>query len=116
MTTQRIVTGAHYGASDWLAQRITGIVIAVYALVLFFVWAGTPDLDFAGWSALFASGWIKVLTLMAVLALAWHAWIGVRDIFMDYIKPTWMRLTLCSLGGHDSLESLDGRRSQPSGQ
>jgi succinate dehydrogenase / fumarate reductase membrane anchor subunit len=35
-----------------------------------------------------------VLTVLAFVALAWHAWIGVRDIYMDYIKPTAVRLTL----------------------
>ncbi|MFK7963331.1 MAG: succinate dehydrogenase, hydrophobic membrane anchor protein [Burkholderiaceae bacterium] len=94
MSTQRVVTGAHYGLKDWLAQRITAIVLAVYSLILFFVWASSGDLDYNGWSALFGSAWMKVLTLMAVIALAWHAWIGVRDIYMDYIKPTWIRLSL----------------------
>ncbi len=91
---KRVVTGAHYGMKDWLAQRITAIVLAVYSLILFFVWAGTDDLNYRAWSGIFASSWMKVLTLMAVIALAWHAWIGVRDIYMDYIKPTWLRLTL----------------------
>lgn len=94
MSTQRVVTGAHYGLKDWLAQRITAIVLAVYSLILFFVWAGSGDLDYTGWSAMFGSTWMKVLTLMAVIALAWHAWLGMRDIFMDYIKPTWIRLSL----------------------
>ena len=29
-----------------------------------------------------------------ILALIWHAWVGVRDIYMDYIKPTGVRLVL----------------------
>lgn len=94
MTTQRIVTGAHYGLKDWLAQRVTGIVLAVYSIILFAIWAGSADLDFNAWSAVFGSVWMKVITLLAVIALAWHAWIGTRDIYMDYIKPTWIRLSL----------------------
>lgn len=94
MTTNRVVTGAHYGLKDWLAQRITAVVLAVYSLILFFAWAGSGDLDYRGWNLLFSSSWMKVVTLLAVIALAWHAWIGVRDIYMDYIKPTWLRLTL----------------------
>ena len=39
----------------------------------------------------------QVATLLAVIALIWHAWVGVRDIFMDYIKPTGLRLTLHSV-------------------
>ncbi|MEZ5660235.1 MAG: succinate dehydrogenase, hydrophobic membrane anchor protein [Burkholderiaceae bacterium] len=94
MTTSRTVVGAHYGLKDWLAQRISGVVLAAYALILFFVWAGSGPLDFHAWRAIFAGSWMKVLTLLAVLALIWHAWIGVRDIYMDYIKPTGLRLSL----------------------
>jgi succinate dehydrogenase / fumarate reductase membrane anchor subunit len=94
MTTRRTVVGAHYGLKDWLAQRISGVVLAVYAVILFFVWAFSGPLDFHAWQAIFAGSWMKVLTLLAVVALAWHAWVGVRDIYMDYIKPTAVRLTL----------------------
>ncbi|MGH1358438.1 MAG: succinate dehydrogenase, hydrophobic membrane anchor protein [Burkholderiaceae bacterium] len=94
MTSKRIVTGAHYGLNDWLAQRITGIILAVYSIVLFFVWVGSGELTFQSWTGIFSSTWMKVLTLMAMLSLAWHAWIGLRDVYMDYIKPTWIRLTL----------------------
>lgn len=94
MTTQRIVVGAHYGLKDWLAQRVSAVVLAVYSLILFFAWVTAGSLDHAGWSGIFDSAWMKVATLVAMLALAWHAWIGVRDIYMDYIKPTWIRLSL----------------------
>jgi succinate dehydrogenase / fumarate reductase, membrane anchor subunit len=38
--------------------------------------------------------WMKIVTLVALLALLYHAWIGVRDIWMDYVKPTGIRLAL----------------------
>jgi succinate dehydrogenase / fumarate reductase membrane anchor subunit len=94
MTTRRIVVGAHYGLRDWLAQRITAVVLASTrwcspAPLLF-----GPELSYGTWAGLFASVWMKVATLLAVIALIWHAWVGVRDIFMDYIKPTGVRLVL----------------------
>lgn len=94
MTTQRIVVGAHYGLKDWLAQRLTGLIMAVYTLVLLVSLMLVPELNYGTWAGLFASTWMKVLTLLALLSLFWHAWIGVRDIYMDYIKPTAVRLTL----------------------
>jgi succinate dehydrogenase / fumarate reductase membrane anchor subunit len=92
--SKRLVVGAHYGLLDWVAQRVTAVVLAVYFVVLI-VWAlllRAPGYD--GWAAMFAPQWMKIATLVAVLALAYHAWVGVRDIWMDYIKPTWLRLTL----------------------
>ena len=94
MAHQRIVVGAHYGLKDWLAQRITAVVMAVYTVVLLVSLMFLPELNYGTWAGLFASPWMKVLTLLALAALMWHAWIGVRDIFMDYIKPTGVRLFL----------------------
>jgi succinate dehydrogenase / fumarate reductase membrane anchor subunit len=94
MTTKRIVVGAHYGMRDWLAQRVSAVLLAIYTLVLLVSLLLTPQLTYGTWAGLFASSWMKVLTLMAILSLTYHAWIGVRDIFMDYVKATGLRLLL----------------------
>lgn len=94
MTTKRIVVGAHYGLKDWLAQRMTAVVLATYTVVLLGSLLLLPELNYGTWAGLFSAGWMKVLTLLAIAALCWHAWIGVRDIYMDYIKPTGVRLFL----------------------
>ena len=90
----RIVTGAHYGMRDWLAQRITAVIMAVYTLIIGFVLMfGTP-ITYGVWRELFSHGWMRVATLVFAVSLGWHAWVGVRDILMDYIKPTGLRLAL----------------------
>lgn len=94
MAGKRIVVGAHYGLRDWLIQRVSAVVIAVYAVWLLAEALALPTLDYGNWSGLFATVHMKVLSLVAVLALAYHGWIGVRDIFMDYIKPVGVRLLL----------------------
>lgn len=94
MTTRRIVVGAHYGLRDWLAQRVSAVVLLAYTLLLLGAVLFTRDLDYGSWAGLFSTVWMKVATLLAVLALIWHAWVGVRDIYMDYIKPTGVRLVL----------------------
>ena len=105
MTTKRVVTGAHYGLKDWLAQRVTAVVLAIYTVVLLLALLFTPELNYGTWAGLFASSWMKVLTLLAIVALVWHVWIGVRDIYMDYVKPTAVRLflqvaTILALAGY----------------
>ena len=94
MTTRRIVVGAHYGLRDWLAQRVSAVVLLAYTVLLLGAVLFTPVLTDGTWAGLFASVWMKVATLLAVLALIWHAWVGVRDIYMDYVKPTGVRLVL----------------------
>jgi succinate dehydrogenase / fumarate reductase, membrane anchor subunit len=90
----RQTVGAHYGWKDWLAQRITAVVMAVYTLGLLGIALYHGGIDYAFWQALFGGTAFRISTLLFGLALLWHAWIGVRDIWMDYIKPTGLRLTL----------------------
>lgn len=91
---KRIVVGAHYGLKDWLAQRVTAVILVVYTLVLLGAFFCAGEISYAGWSGLFANQPMKLLSFLAILSLLYHAWIGVRDIWMDYIKPVAIRLTL----------------------
>jgi succinate dehydrogenase / fumarate reductase membrane anchor subunit len=91
---KRLVVGAHYGVGGFLAQRLTAIVLAVYVAFLVIVLLVRRDLSYDGWAGMFAPIWMKVVTLLAILALLYHAWIGIKDIWMDYIKPTGLRLAL----------------------
>ena len=97
--TKRIVVGAHYGTFDFIVQRCTAVIMAIYTLILFFGVLFTSGMSFEGWQNLFTFriGVVPVGQLLATLAffsLAWHAWIGVRDIWMDYVKPAGIRLLL----------------------
>jgi succinate dehydrogenase / fumarate reductase membrane anchor subunit len=94
MVARRLVVGAHYGLRDWLAQRITAVVMAAYSLGLLFVLARRPPASFEAWTALFGAGWMRIATLLFAVSLAWHAWVGARDILMDYIKHDGLRLAL----------------------
>jgi len=92
--TRRIVTGAHYGLRDWLAQRVTAVIMAIYTVIAVTVLLSGHPITYAVWKDLFAQGWMRVATLLFMASLAWHAWVGVRDILMDYIKPDGLRLGL----------------------
>lgn len=90
----RVVTGAHYGLRDWLAQRITAVVMAVYTvIILVVVMAGMP-LSYGVWKDLFTQGWMRVATLLFAASLGWHMWVGIRNVIMDYVKPAGLRLAL----------------------
>jgi len=91
---KRVVTGAHYGLRDWLAQRVTAAVMAVYSVIAVAVLLTNSPITYAVWRDLFGQGWMRVATLLFALSLVWHAWVGVRDILMDYIKPDGLRLSL----------------------
>lgn len=91
---KRVVVGAHYGLKDWLAQRVTALVMAVYTLLMAAILIVCTPSGYEDWRALFSPQWMRLATLVFVLSLFYHAWIGMRDILMDYIKSTAIRLGL----------------------
>ena len=93
--SKRIVTGAHYGLRDWLAQRVTALLMAIFTLliVLRLVFSRGP-VGYDTWAGIFSAQWMKTHTFTVILALLYHAWVGMRDIWMDYIKPVGLRLAL----------------------
>ena len=93
----REVVGAHYGLRDWLAQRVTAVVMASYTVLFIGLLLAAPKIDYATWRQLFAPQWMKLATLLFLLSLYLHAWIGMRNIFMDYVKHGGLRLALYAL-------------------
>jgi len=90
----REVVGAHYGLRDWLAQRATAVIMLVYTLLFLAALVMLPRFDYWHWKALWSLPLMQYATLLFMVALLLHAWIGVRNIFMDYIKDSGLRLIL----------------------
>ena len=91
---KRIVTGAHYGIRDWLMQRITALVMAVYTVLFASSLYMSPAVTYDSWKDMFSQGWMRLATFLFLLSLFLHAWVGMRDILMDYVKATGLRLAL----------------------
>ena len=94
---KRLVVGAHYGLKEWIIQRVTAIVMVVFTIVLLVDYCVTGSPNYEGWAGLFSNQLMKLLTFLALFSLFYHAWIGVRDIWMDYVKPVGIRLLLLVL-------------------
>lgn len=90
----RIVTGSHFGLRDWLVQRVSAVMMVLYTLFIVTYSLMQPSLDYNAWTLMFSSNIMRSFTLLILLSLFYHAWIGVRDIVMDYIKPAWIRLLI----------------------
>jgi succinate dehydrogenase / fumarate reductase membrane anchor subunit len=90
----RVVTGAHYGLRDWLIQRITAVVMALYSVLLGGYLLLQLQLDYDVWTGLFSSQLMRSFTLLFLLSLFYHAWIGVRNIVMDYVRHDGARLAI----------------------
>ncbi|MEO6975674.1 MAG: succinate dehydrogenase, hydrophobic membrane anchor protein [Gallionella sp.] len=93
----RVIVGAHYGLRDWLAQRITALLMALYCLAISVYLLMQPDLDYQVWTGVFSSQIVRTFTFLFLLSLFYHAWVGIRDIVMDYVRPATVRLLIYAL-------------------
>jgi len=92
--SKRLVVGAGYGMGDWLAQRITAVVVGLFTLVVLVLALTAGEASYDSWGGVFAPMWMKILTFVALVALFYHAWVGVRNVWMDYVKPLALRVAL----------------------
>lgn len=87
-------TLAHTGTTSWLVQRASAVVMALAVLVFAWRIGRAAPLDYPAWKALFETLSMRLVTMLFTVALALHAWVGMRDIFMDYVHHTGIRLVL----------------------
>jgi succinate dehydrogenase / fumarate reductase, membrane anchor subunit len=92
--SKRIVVGAHYGFRDWLSQRVTAVLMALFTLAVVVQVLLPGPMGYDKWAGIFSAQWMKVLTFVVIVALLFHVWVGMRDVWMDYVKPVAMRLAL----------------------
>ena len=76
------VVGAHYGLSDWLVQRVTALLMAVYTVGFLGILLVCPPQHYGEWRGLFENQPMRIATFLFFVSLFWHAWIGVRDIVL----------------------------------
>ena len=80
---------------SWLMQRATAVLMLLFTFVVIArVMLVSGPVTYDAWAGVFAPQWMKSLTFIAILALCWHTFVGMRDIFMDYVKPVFLRLVL----------------------
>ena len=93
--SHRTVVGAHYGMRDWLSQRVTAVLMALFTvLVLAQLIFSKGPISYELWAGIFSPQWMKALTFVVILSLLFHVWIGMRNIFMDYVKPYAVRFVM----------------------
>jgi len=83
-----------HGLRIWLLQRISALYMAVYLIVAFSWLYSVPTVDFLTWQGVFASPLSNILSQIFIYMLLAHAWIGIRDILIDYVHHLPTRLVL----------------------
>lgn len=79
------------GLREWLVQRLTALYMAAFAAFAIMYFSFSPPQSFVQWQNWFASGPVRAGVALFFLSILVHAWIGVRSVFLDYLKPLWVR-------------------------
>lgn len=87
------------GLYDWMVQRVTALVLAAYTVFMLAYLVCTPEATYEQWSGLFQQTWMRIFTLLAILSLAAHAWVGLWTISTDYLKSTGVRFIFQAVCG-----------------
>ena len=82
------------GVHDFILLRASAIVLAAYTLFMAYFFLTTPDVTYDIWKGLFSGLGVKVSTVLALVAVLIHAWIGIWQVLTDYVKPALIRGSL----------------------
>jgi succinate dehydrogenase / fumarate reductase, membrane anchor subunit len=85
------MTKSMSGLRDWVIQRLSAIYMAIYAILMFAYLAAHPHLNYQTWQHFFQVFWVQISSLIFLVCLIWHTWIGVWTILTDYVKPACIR-------------------------
>jgi succinate dehydrogenase / fumarate reductase membrane anchor subunit len=89
-----VLSVKHQGLTDWVIQRSTAIIMAIYSIGLIGYLFVHSSLSFIEWRFLFSHMGMKVATVLFITSVLYHAWIGIWTIFTDYVKLPVLRCVL----------------------
>lgn len=85
------------GLRAWTLQRLSAMYLLIFlAVVGIRAWLAPPQ-DPLQWVDWWRPPWAAAAALLFFAALCLHAWVGARDVLLDYVKPRWLRGSLLTL-------------------
>ena len=99
MMSRRENTSAHCGLGEWLVQRLSAVYLGGFA-----AWLGArlvlwPPADYPAWRLWMSGDGVRLAFAVFFLSVLLHAWVGMRSVFLDYLKPLWLRFAVQVLVG-----------------
>jgi succinate dehydrogenase / fumarate reductase membrane anchor subunit len=85
---------AHSGLGEWLLQRLSALYLAGFLLWAVLVLAVAPPPEYLAWKAWFSGNGVRLAFALCFLSILVHAWVGMRSVFLDYLKPLWLRFAV----------------------
>ena len=85
------------GLGEWVVQRLTAVYILIYIIVVLAVLSFSPVSSHADWLSLSSGLIFRISTLMFILSILAHAWLGLKSVFLDYVHSWRLRFVLLML-------------------
>ena len=78
------------GLYDWLVQRVSAVILLTYFVFILGFLMFNPGLEYAEWKAFFELTFVRIFSLLALISLCMHAWIGLWAVSTDYLTTRMM--------------------------
>lgn len=92
-----LLTKRYPGMRAWLTQRLSALVMAVYSVFAVARFLIVQPSHYEAWVDFFQPLWWRIATLLFWISLCIHAWLGIRDVFKDYVPNSTIRDVLDKL-------------------
>lgn len=90
---QNILGLGRSGLQAWWLQRVSAVILTSYFIFLL-AYLSLNQISFHNWQALFSLFKMQFFTLLALLSLVIHCWLGIWIVLTDYAKKFWLRSIL----------------------
>jgi len=87
----RVTGSSHTGLGEWILQRLSAIYLGLFIVYITARLTFWPIDNFESWRGWFDSPMVRVIWLLAFTSLLVHAWIGIRSVYLDYLKSFQLR-------------------------
>lgn len=91
--------GTFTGLRAWLLQRLTAAYMIAFLVFFFGNFASGALRSYELWRAWVMRPEISIATIVFFTVLLLHAWVGVRDIVMDYLHSLMLRVAVLAIAG-----------------
>jgi succinate dehydrogenase / fumarate reductase membrane anchor subunit len=85
------VSRAASGIKAWVIQRVTATYIGLFGIYLVVHFIVAPPANHGAFRAWVAQPVVSLGLLLFIPAVLSHAWVGFRDVLMDYARPIVIR-------------------------
>lgn len=85
------------GLRPWVIQRVSAVYITLFIIYLVYYGLSAESSGFEPWRAWLFDPVNSVGMGLFIIAVLFHAWIGIRDVILDYVHEIMMRIFVLAL-------------------